>query len=112
MKQKQEVKQVNQSLGKSAAIGIFTGFQFAIALVSFGIGFFLAFVLSVGMLWSILGGIWFSATAIILSGKRPYLFWSRIFPGIPVWTRGYVKYSYPGSNAVLSDPVKNKRSQK
>jgi hypothetical protein len=91
----QEIKQVNQSLGKSAPIGIFTGFQFAISLISFGGGFFLAFFLGAGMIWSILIGIWFSVTTITLSGRRPYLFWSRIFPGVPLWTRGYVKYSSP-----------------
>jgi hypothetical protein len=91
MKQK-EIKPVNQSLGKNAAIGVLTGFQFAIAIASFGCGFFLAFLLGIGMIWSILIGLWFSATTISLSGKRPYLFWSRIFPGVPMWTRGYIKY--------------------
>lgn len=94
MRQK-EIKPVNQSLGKNAQIGIFTGFQFAISMLSFGLGFFLAFPLGVGMIWSILVGIWFAVTAIILSGKRPYLFWSRIFPNVPFWTRGYIKYSSP-----------------
>lgn len=31
----------------------------------------------------------------VLSGKRPYLFWSRVFPSVPVFTRGYVRYSSP-----------------
>ncbi|MCC5638762.1 hypothetical protein LC593_23605 [Nostoc sp. CHAB 5844] len=92
---KKEIKHVNQSLGKNAPIGIFTGFQFAISILLFGGGFFLTFLLGAGMIWSILIGIWVSATGIALSGKRPYLFWSRIFPNVPVWTRGYVKYSSP-----------------
>jgi hypothetical protein len=95
MKDKQSIKPVNQSLGKSASIGIFTGFQFAVSLVSFGVGFFIAFVFGLGMIWSILIGLWFSATTIILSGNKPYLFWSKIFPGVPTWTRGYVRYSSP-----------------
>jgi|GEM_PF-3491709 len=95
MKYKQEIKQVNQSLGKSASIGIFTGFQFAVSLVSFGVGFFIVFLCGLGIIWSILIGLWFSATTLVLSGKKPYLFWSRVFPGVPIWTRGYVKYSSP-----------------
>ena len=95
MKQQPQIKQVNQSLGQNATIGILTGFQFAISLVSFGVGFFIAFLFGIGMIWSILIGVWVSATALILSGKRPYLFWSRVFPGVPTWSRGYVKYSSP-----------------
>jgi len=95
MKISESIKQVNQSLGKSASIGIFTGFQFAVSLVSFGVGFFLAFLCGLGMIWSILIGLWLSATTLTLSGKRPYLFWSRVFPGVPMWTRGYVRYSSP-----------------
>lgn len=92
-----EIKQVNQSLGKSAPIGIFTGFQFAVAIPLFGIGLFLAFALGLNIAWSILIGCWFSATALALSGKRPYLFWSKIYPIVPVWSRGYAKYSTPQS---------------
>ncbi len=92
---KQQIKQVNQSLGQNATIGILTGFQFAISLVSFGISFFIAFLLGIGMIWSILIGVWVSATALVLSGKRPYLFWSRVFPCVPTFTRGYVKYCSP-----------------
>lgn len=95
MKYKESIKQVNQSLGKSASIGIFTGFQFAVSLVSFGLGFFSAFLLGLGIIWSILIGLWLSATTLTLSGKRPYLFWSRVFPGVPEWTRGYVRYCSP-----------------
>ncbi|MCC5618296.1 hypothetical protein LC605_25070 [Nostoc sp. CHAB 5836] len=95
MKQQPELKQVNQSLGQNASIGILTGFQFAISLLSFGIGFFLASLLTFGIIWSILIGVWASATVLILSGKRPYLFWSRVFPKVPTWSRGYIKYSSP-----------------
>ena len=95
MKQQSEIKQVNQSLGKNATIGIFTGFQFAISLVSFGVGFFIAFAFGLGMIWSILIGVWVSTTALVLSGQKPYLFWSKVFPSVPTWSRGYVKYSSP-----------------
>ncbi|MCC5640013.1 hypothetical protein LC593_30130 [Nostoc sp. CHAB 5844] len=89
------IKPINQSLGKSASIGIFTGFQYAVALLSFGTGFFIIYIFGVGLVWSILGGVWLAATILALSGKKPYLFWSRIFPRAPIWTRGYVRYSTP-----------------
>lgn len=89
------IKPINQSLGKSASIGIFTGFQYAAALLSFGVGFFSAFIFGIGLVWSILCGCWVAATVLTLSGKKPYLFWSRIFPRPPQWSRGYVRYSTP-----------------
>lgn len=92
-----EIKQVNQSLGKSASIGIFTGFQFAIVIPLFGTGFFASFAIGLNLAWSILIGCWFSGTALALSGKKPHLFWSKIYPIVPVWSRGYAKYSTPQS---------------
>lgn len=90
-----EIKQINQSLGKSAPIGIFTGFQFAVVIPLFGLGFFLAFALGLNLAWSILIGCWLSATALALSGKKPHLFWSKIYPIVPVWSRGYTRYLTP-----------------
>lgn len=90
-----QIKPINQSLGKSASIGIFTGFQYAVALLSFGAGFLITYIFGVGLVWSILGGVWLAATILALSGKKPYLFWSRVFPTMPTWTRGYVRYSTP-----------------
>lgn len=92
---KSPIKRVNQSLGQNATIGIFTGFQFAIALFMFGVGFIIAIMFGAGIVWGLLAGVWLSATVIVLSGKRPYLFWSRVFPSVPVFTRGYVRYSSP-----------------
>lgn len=92
---KSPIKRVNQSLGQNASIGIFTGFQFAIALLMFGVGFVVFTLFGVGIVWSLLAGVWLSATVIVLSGKRPYLFWSKVFPSVPTFTRGYVRYSSP-----------------
>ncbi|MBG1269781.1 hypothetical protein [Nostoc sp. WHI] len=94
---KSPIKRVNQSLGQNASIGIFTGFQFAIALFMFGVGFVVANLCGAGIVWGLLAGVWLSATIMILSGKRPYLFWSRVFPSVPTFTRGYVRYSSPQS---------------
>ncbi|WP_242056566.1 MULTISPECIES: hypothetical protein [unclassified Nostoc] len=102
------IKPINQSLGKSASIGLFTGFQYAAALLSFGTGFFTSFIFGVGLVWSILCGFWAAATVLILSGKKPYLFWSRIFPRPPVWARGYVRYSNP----LLKNKVGSKKLKK
>lgn len=95
MKNKKDLIHVNQSIGKAASIGIFTGFQFAASLISLGIGFFIAFLFGAGIIWSILAGIWLAITILFLSGKNPHLFWSRIFPITPLWVRSYVKYSSP-----------------
>lgn len=92
---KSPIKRVNQSLGQNATIGIFTGFQFAVALFMFGVGFAIAIMFGAGIVWGILSGLWLSATVIVLSGKRPYLFWSKVFPSVPTFTRGYVRYSSP-----------------
>jgi O-antigen/teichoic acid export membrane protein len=94
---KSPLKRVNQSLGQNASIGIFTGFQFAVALFMFGMGFIVCTLFGAGIVWSLLAGVWLSSTVIVLSGKRPYLFWSRVFPGVPVFTRGYIRYSTPQS---------------
>jgi hypothetical protein len=93
MKNKKDLIHINQSIGKTAPIGIFTGFQFAASLISLGMGFSLAFLLGAGMIWSILIGTWLAITILFLSGKNPHLFWSRIYPITPLWVRGYVKYS-------------------
>lgn len=92
---KSPMKRVNQSLGQNASIGIFSGFQFAIALFMFGVGFVIGIMFGAGIVWGILSGLWLSATVIVLSGKRPYLFWSKVFPSVPTFTRGYVRYSSP-----------------
>lgn len=103
-----EIKQVNQSLGKSAPIGIFTGFQFAVVIPLFGLGFFSSFALGLNLAWSILIGCWLSATALALSGKKPHLFWSKIYPIVPVWSRGYARYLTPQSkNRVGVKKIRN-----
>jgi hypothetical protein len=95
MKNKKDLIHINQSIGKAAPIGIFTGFQFAASLICLGAGFLGAFLLGAGMIWSILVGIWLAVTILFLSGQNPHLFWSRIFPITPLWVRSYVKYSSP-----------------
>lgn len=98
---KQEFKQINQSLGESAQIGLFTGGQFVIFGVIFGSTFFLSITLGISLLWSILLGLWASITVLILSGNKPYLFWSKVYPSVPSWTRGYARYSSPQSKKKL-----------
>ena len=100
---KSPIKRVNQSLGQNASIGILTGFQFAVALFMFGVGFIIAIIFGAGIIWSLLAGVWLSATVIVLSGKRPYLFWSRVFPSVPVFTRGYIRYSSPQNKKRAGD---------
>ncbi|TVP62431.1 MAG: DUF87 domain-containing protein [Nodularia sp. (in: Bacteria)] len=112
MQSSKEIKQVNQSLGKSATIGAFSGTQFAIAVSTFGFIFFIAVAVGLHIVWCMLLGIWASGTALVLSGKSPHLFWSKVYPIVPVWTRGYAKYSSPQEKKKLgSKKVKISRSK-
>ncbi|QLE53858.1 hypothetical protein FD724_39225 (plasmid) [Nostoc sp. C057] len=51
-------------------------FQFTVALFMFGVGPIIAIMFGAGIVWGLLAGVWLSATVIVLSGKRPYLFWA------------------------------------
>ncbi|MBW4689971.1 MAG: DUF87 domain-containing protein [Komarekiella atlantica HA4396-MV6] len=90
-----KVKQVNQSLGEVARLGAFSATQFAVFATVFCSVFFLVITLGLNILWSVISAFWVSTTVLILSGNRPYLFWSKIYPTAPYWVRGYARYTSP-----------------
>ncbi|WP_341531436.1 AAA family ATPase (plasmid) [Nostoc sp. UHCC 0302] len=90
-----KIKQVNQSIGDVARLGIFSATQFAVFGVVFCLVFVLVITLGASILWSLVSAFWASTTVLILSGDRPYLFWSKIYPTAPYWVRGYAKYISP-----------------
>lgn len=93
---KSEIKQVNQSLGESPRFGPFSGKQFVICAAVFCFIFgFLNLIFGVDTFWCIAIALWASLTISVLSGEKPHLFWSKIYPIVPSWTRGYAKYVSP-----------------
>jgi hypothetical protein len=88
-----EFKEVNQSLGKHVQVGIFSLAQFLGAALAAGVAFILLNgILSVDVFWSLLVSAWLFGTCAVLSGDKPYLFWSKLWPTVPNWVRGYAKY--------------------
>ncbi|MBD2531914.1 DUF87 domain-containing protein [Nostoc flagelliforme FACHB-838] len=111
---KQEIKQVNQSLGESPRFGPFSGTQFAVSAAVFCVVFgLLGLIIGVNIFWSIAFACWASITVAVLSGEKPHLFWSKVYPIVPAWTRGYAKYSSPqAKKKVGAKKVKVSRSSK
>ncbi|MBD2302259.1 helicase HerA domain-containing protein [Nostoc sp. FACHB-190] len=93
---KEEIKKVNQSLGESPKFGPFTGRQFVIFAGGFSLIFGLLYlILGLDIFWSLGFAFWASLSVAFLSGDKPYLYWSKIYPIVPKWTRGYATYTSP-----------------
>lgn len=91
---KQEIIKVNQSLGESPKFGPFTGRQFVIFAGVFCVVFgLLSLLLGLDIFWGLGLAFWASFSIALLSGDKPYLYWSKIYPIIPRWTRGYATYT-------------------
>ncbi|MBD2358593.1 DUF87 domain-containing protein [Tolypothrix sp. FACHB-123] len=91
---KQEIIKVNQSLGESPKFGPFTGRQFVIFAGVFSVVFgLLSLLLGLDIFWGLGLAFWASFSIALLSGDKPYLYWSKIYPIIPRWTRGYATYT-------------------
>ncbi|WP_263420165.1 helicase HerA domain-containing protein [Tolypothrix sp. PCC 7601] len=91
---KQEMIKVNQSLGESPKFGPFTGRQFVIFAGVFCVVFgLLSLLLGLDIFWGLGLAFWASFSIALLSGDKPYLYWSKIYPIIPRWTRGYATYT-------------------
>ncbi|BAY80481.1 hypothetical protein NIES25_69690 (plasmid) [Nostoc linckia NIES-25] len=91
---KEEIRKVNQSLGESPKFGPFTGRQFVIFAGVFCVVFGLfSLLLGLDIFWGLGFAFWASLSVALLSGDKPYLYWSKIYPIIPRWTRGYATYS-------------------
>jgi hypothetical protein len=85
------IKKVNQSLGESPKIGPFTGRQFVIFGGIFSVVFGLLYlIIGVDIFWGLSSAFWASFSIALLSGDQPHIYWSRIYPVVPRWTRGYL----------------------
>ncbi len=89
-----QLKLVNQSLGQSPRFGPFSGQQFAAVSASFSVIFgVLRLVIGIDIFISLGMAVWVAMTIAFLSGDNPHKFWSKLYPGVPYWIRGYAKYS-------------------
>jgi hypothetical protein len=95
MKQEEIIK-VNQSLGESPKFGPFTGRQFVIFGGVFSVFFALLYFLIGFDVWAGLSfSFWASFSVALLSGDKPHIYWSKVYPPLPRWTRGYATYTSP-----------------
>lgn len=91
-----EFKEVNQSLGQSIRVGSFSASQYIAAGLPAGVIFFiLNGIFGINILFTIFITLWIGATCAVLSGDKPYQFWSKLWPVVPYWVRGYVMYDSP-----------------
>ena len=91
-----EFKEVNQTLGQHIRVGPFSLPQFIAAGLSAGVAFVLLNgIFDVDIVFTIFFCLWLGATLAVLSGDKPYLFWSKLWPFLPYWTRGYARYTVP-----------------
>ncbi len=91
-----EFKEVNQSLGQHVRFGPFSASQYIGAGLPAGIVFLILngiFGVDIGFTTFI--SLWLAATCAVLSGDKPYLFWSKLWPSVPYWVRGYTMYDLP-----------------
>ncbi|ACC85367.1 helicase HerA domain-containing protein [Nostoc punctiforme] len=111
---KQEIIKVNQSLGESPKFGPFTGRQFVIFAGVFCVVFgLLCLILGLDIFWGLGLAFWASLSVAFLSGDKPYLYWSKVYPILPRWTRGYANYTSPQhKKKVGTRKVKLTRSSK
>lgn len=85
-------KPVSQSLGKNLSFGSFSGKQAIILGSVFSVGTFIPSLLGLSMTASIAVGSWAGLTCALLSGSKPYKYWSKIYPLTPHWVRGQARY--------------------
>ena len=113
MKTAKQVKQVSQTLGESPRFGPFSGKQFVVLTGVFSTVFgFLFLLFGINIVFSIFSALWASLSIAFLSGDNPHIFWSKLYPGVPYWVRGYARYSSPQEKRkVGSKKVKVTRSK-
>jgi hypothetical protein len=111
-----QAKQINQSLGQSPRFGPFSGQQFVMLAAGFSVVFgVFQLLLGLNIFVSLALSSWTGLTVAFLSGDRPHKFWSRVYPRVPCWTRGYAKYfsaqekKKVGSKQVKVSRVKSKK---
>jgi len=93
---REEIRKVNQSLGESPKFGPFTGRQFVIFAGIFCIVFgLLCLIIGLDIFWGLGFAFWSSFSVALLSGDQPYIYWSKVYPIVPRWTRGYATYTSP-----------------
>ena len=101
---KQEVKQVSQTLGESPRFGPFSGKQFVALTGAFSAVFGVSFLLfGIDIFWSVSASLWAGLSIAFLSGDHPHVFWSKLYPGVPYWVRGYARYSSPQEKKKLGN---------
>ncbi|MBD2504063.1 helicase HerA domain-containing protein [Anabaena azotica] len=93
---REEIRKVNQSLGESPKFGPFTGRQFVIFAGVFCLVFgLLCLIIGLDIFWGLGFAFWASFSVALLSGDQPHVYWSKIYPIVPRWTRGYATYTSP-----------------
>ncbi|MBD2503908.1 helicase HerA domain-containing protein [Anabaena azotica] len=109
-----EAKKINQSLGESPKFGPFTGRQFVIFAGVFSVIFgILYLILGINVFWSLGFTFWASMSVALLSGDKPHIYWSKLYPIVPKWTRGYLTYKTPEKKEKIGNKrVKLTRSSK
>lgn len=109
-----EIKKINQSLGESPKFGPFTGRQFVIFAGIFCLVFGLLYlIIGINVFWALGCAFWASFSVALLSGDKPHIYWSKIYPITPRWTRGYATYTSPQvKKKVGTKRVKLTRSSK
>ena len=101
---KQEIKQISQTLGESPRFGPFSGKQFVALTGAFSAVFGVSFLLfGIDIFWSVSASLWAGLSIAFLSGDHPHVFWSKLYPGVPYWVRGYARYSSPQEKKKLGN---------
>ncbi len=94
MSVRDEFKPLSQSLGKILSFGCFSGKQAVILGLVFSLSFLvISGVFGVSIYIALCVSLWSSLTCALLSGSKPYRYWSRIYPPVPYFVRGQARYT-------------------
>jgi hypothetical protein len=97
-----EFKPVSQSLGKNLNFGSFSGKQAIILGGVFSLTFFFtSIIFGLSIFTGLCTSLCTALTCAFLSGSKPYKYWSKIYPFVPCWVKGQVRYTSPVSKERL-----------